>query len=495
VATKPENWLWQPRLADEELVVVSRATYGLTVHSADWIHRRVETLTLVDERSVKRHLSVDFTLPASTPTPLRVRTGRLSTAPVHLVPITWLLREPGPMRFDVRDEDGNALPLLVETEQVRITAGTLIAAAETALRPFRRTLDRPTRRAIGLAVSVPPSDAVVYLRSLLNMRSQEWHQFPGNGVTRRILRRDPTFVHLLCLAARSSVAVVPLLNATGRRRVIKLSFEQSLGYESRPDRAVGTWSRLKLSSGVQAVQALVEMPVMGGSGSQHVQVLTPANVEFTSATLTGSTPRDALHQQIYDEPCEPRASNTDCVVAGPDNRAHLYAPRATRQHVGYASLRLRAERRGMLTASLVASLLIAAVLVAMASAAGTFASQSNAAASMLLLAPALAAAFLIRGGEHAMARLLLRPTRLVLAIDALLPFAAAIVLLAFTPDERDQVTYVGGKGTAAWTVSHLVAPVSLAQHVLLGVIAFLAVIACAALWALWLLPRPDKRVD
>jgi hypothetical protein len=61
-------------------------------------------------------------------------------------------------------------------------------------------------------------------------------------------------------------------------------------------------------------------------------------------------------------------------------------------------------------------------------------SQPSAASSLLLLAPGLVAAYLLRPGEHAMARRLLVTPRLLLIISAAITFAAAAVLIALYPE-------------------------------------------------------------
>src|SRR5581483_2034278 len=83
-------------------------------------------------------------------------------------------------------------------------------------------------------------------------------------------------------------------------------------------------------------------------------------------------------------------------------RAQLYFKSAHAVTSGGAFVGLRAERRGLVAGSVIASFLIAVTL-------GVFwrdadaVSRSSSATSLLLLAPGLVAAYLARPGEHALA--------------------------------------------------------------------------------------------
>src|ERR687887_153151 len=67
-----------------------------------WVHRRVETIVFIDDTRVRRHTSVDFTLP-HFPSP---RDGR-PTRESELVPIS-LIRKDVLRALDVRSEEGAA---------------------------------------------------------------------------------------------------------------------------------------------------------------------------------------------------------------------------------------------------------------------------------------------------------------------------------------------------------------------------------------------------
>jgi hypothetical protein len=480
-ARSPDDWEWRPRLDPDRLRKVGYATLALLERNAQWVHRRVETLTLVDERVARRHISVDFTLPRRMP-----KSHAVAGQSVYFVPITFLWREPGPMRYDVRDEAGGALPLLNESEHSRIMASMLFQAAERRLQKFKLEPDWPLRVAlVQLPFAIWP-DSLPSLRALLNPASQEWEDFPGRSDLRERLREDPAFVNLLCLAAQRNVAVAPLVDCAGQRRVVKLAFEEKLVEQDRPDRPTTWVSRAKAGSGLWPTQAVIRMPMIGGASSQHVQVLTPPNVELTSATLAGADPADTLHELIFHPTAAARADRFAHTVIGPANRAHLYRPDAHDVQVGVVQVDLRAERRGMLTASLVATFLVFAALTALAWGMldGTLAGRSSAASSLVLIAPGLIAAFLVRAGEHAMARRLLRPSRLLLACCALTTFVAAVLLVLMGPESSDLIELEMKGATATGTIdgadpaTSLGLQISLVVLAIFGLLLFVGMLAC-----------------
>jgi hypothetical protein len=84
--------------------LVGFTIHALLVEPASWIHRRVETVEVLDHVSVRRRVSLDLTIDnkheAFSPRDARS---------IGMIPLT-LLRKETLRNFDLRDPDGKALP-------------------------------------------------------------------------------------------------------------------------------------------------------------------------------------------------------------------------------------------------------------------------------------------------------------------------------------------------------------------------------------------------
>ncbi len=92
-----------------------------------WVKRRTEKIELVTDSRVRRRISVDFRLHHEIFGEPPVRWG---PDPIHYVPLTMLEKAPF-MHFDLRDEQGAALPLITRQKSASIAAAALSTAAKT----------------------------------------------------------------------------------------------------------------------------------------------------------------------------------------------------------------------------------------------------------------------------------------------------------------------------------------------------------------------------
>jgi hypothetical protein len=90
----------------------------LWLNSRDWVRRRTESVEFIDDRTVRRRVTVDFLMPPSAPA--LFFDNRLQT----IVPIV-LLKKKSLTNFDLRDEGGNALSLLELRQQQALTVALL----------------------------------------------------------------------------------------------------------------------------------------------------------------------------------------------------------------------------------------------------------------------------------------------------------------------------------------------------------------------------------
>src|SRR5262249_23446535 len=90
-----------------------------------WVHRRVETMHLIDSRTIRRRVSVDLSVPDIAPLISDTRSR-------VLLPIT-LLEKRVMTNFDARDEDMRPVPVLTTEQNGRLAAGGIKLGAEESL--------------------------------------------------------------------------------------------------------------------------------------------------------------------------------------------------------------------------------------------------------------------------------------------------------------------------------------------------------------------------
>jgi hypothetical protein len=131
-----------------------------------WVHRRVESISLEDPETIRRRVSVDFTLFSDLP-PL-ITTG--DGDPLFFVPLTLLRKQPL-VDFDLRDEEGRALPLLTREWNGSLAAATLGVLSEGIASPaiteaYGSKLPSVVEKDLWAIATAPPEEARAVCRSL-----------------------------------------------------------------------------------------------------------------------------------------------------------------------------------------------------------------------------------------------------------------------------------------------------------------------------------------
>src|SRR4051812_39169787 len=111
-------------------VQIAEAVLGLVISGPTWRHRRIETLTPLSASIVRRRVSIDYTVPCEVHDNLRipVEPGTERNDDQWVVPLGWLARRPL-VSFDLRDGNGDALPMLLSEQILRITRDMLLLQA------------------------------------------------------------------------------------------------------------------------------------------------------------------------------------------------------------------------------------------------------------------------------------------------------------------------------------------------------------------------------
>src|ERR671924_676514 len=105
---------WPGEVIEERAGDIAEAAEVLLRRQAAWRHRRVETLTMLSHEQVRRHVSIDFTVPEELREDLR-----LSEADEFAVPLAFLTKRPL-VHFDLRNEEGHSIPLLTAEQNTAI---------------------------------------------------------------------------------------------------------------------------------------------------------------------------------------------------------------------------------------------------------------------------------------------------------------------------------------------------------------------------------------
>lgn len=433
-----------------------------------WVKRRVESITFPDIDTVERKVSIDFELPArvlqaaantdphTTRATSRVTPGsyvgiRERPLPICVIPLT-LLRKQGLTQFSLRDEGGAALPLLTRDQNGEIALATMLElAAGLRDEPPGRT-DLPETIAPELVTELrkiatgAPKKAMEVWRDLDRIKDSD--NSPHCGDWRTLLVHDKRFMALALDFARNFLVLTPVPVEPGRRRIIKLSYEQhapgASGKATRADldepsadsadaarRRRGTGGR-RLSShvGWQALIRTIDIPAVGQGRCYHLEVEAPDTLQVTRGKLTVWIDKSGL-VRAQDPPLKPPLDDypdyPDVVRYGV-RRLHIHrsVPAST---TGRATIHLRPRASTIVRAACITAFLTAGLLVVATFAWRSFQSNVGSSVTLLLLAPGGLAAIIARPREPYVATDLLFGLRLLTLACGLWAFAVAGALL------------------------------------------------------------------
>jgi hypothetical protein len=100
---------WPGEVLDERSGEIAVGFAALLTRQAAWRHRRVETITVLSHERVRRHVSVDFTVPAAHRDEIELSSGE------WVVPLAYLAKRLL-VNFDLFMEDEAAVALLRSDE-------------------------------------------------------------------------------------------------------------------------------------------------------------------------------------------------------------------------------------------------------------------------------------------------------------------------------------------------------------------------------------------
>jgi hypothetical protein len=369
-------------------------TADLVLRWRDWIMRRVETLTFVDGVTLRREVSVDFTVP-----PWLEPSIGLDAGGIHYLPITRL-RKRTLTNFDLTDEGNRSLPLLTSLQHTALSAHALIAVAAAAL-DAEPSAELRTR--CEHLVGWGNDSRLAY----------EWlyEQSEGQDNERSRLLKDETFVLLTEVLRRSSILYVAVPAQAGIRRIVKFSYDETV---HDPDL---TWGEtLARGFGWRGKEVWIPLPALGDVPSFHLEVAAPDGLQIRRRKLV-----------YLDAAGVPRIETTP----GSYSRAR-FSLKPMPGFVGLGLVQLRPRSTTIVRAALLTALLSLVLLVSteVANLLGAFSEKRPVSPALLLFAPGVLSLYISRAGEHPMATDMLLGIRALAWTPGLLAFAAAWVLSA-----------------------------------------------------------------
>lgn len=204
---------WPKDFVAEQAGLVADTAIPLVLHWNWWVHRRVESIEFLDERRIRRSVSVDFTVPSVAARQARDFPGGLVVLPLAL------LRKHVLRRFDLRDEGGASLPVLTAEQNGTVALQMLWSLAmltdsQTAQGQwFIDLLD-------SIANAPNPRAGQAALTDLINARTSVQH-----------IVNDVRFSPLVHELSHSFLLFAAFQARPAERRILKFSYEEQVPAE------------------------------------------------------------------------------------------------------------------------------------------------------------------------------------------------------------------------------------------------------------------------
>jgi len=365
------------------------ACFALLQAERAWVHRRVEQVDLLTTELVRREVSVDFTVPAALRDRLALPGTRQSVVPLATVRKVVL------RRFDVRDEDGRALPVLGRAHNAAVAREAMAEGARRALQAAG--LPPPSARLLGDLDTIAGADLAevdVAVEALLGARRR------GDAEAAAVLA-DPAAGFLIGDLADHWL-LLALVEDLGARRVLKFAYDDRLD-EAGPVRLAQRlgWRPLSLALGAR---------LAGRAASYHAELAAPEEVRFVRTVLA-----DLEAGELFD-------------ADGESDRAAVSSSRVPLGGNPQVLFQVQAERPGFPVLAFAVAATAALVLLLGALVFDPTARIAGPPISVLLAASALFAGAVARSGEHRLLQTLLALPRLLLGAVGIVAVLAAATL-------------------------------------------------------------------
>lgn len=470
-----------------------------------WIHRRVESVSVNDPVVTERRISLDFTLGKVAPVLVNG-----DGEEIHFVPLAFMRKRPM-VKFSLVDENGKALPVLTYRRNGALSLSVLIVVGEALARDPKSDLSRGAFPMPGDVIddlrSIVTGDPIhdeekrrarvvnAPCRAQMDARSIAWRDF---------LARDREFMEVVEIFSKRFLLAVPLAGKAGVRRILKYSFEEhgdqpkikmpallrwlAEGWArvisgGEPPRKVRyrPWSLWLLRGiGWKPMASEIKVPSMGQAGRYHFEVEAAEGLQITLAHLMTEPRRDRDGKVV-----EEAELVDECATSR--QRVHLYS-RVNKP--GFVVVAARPRHFTIVRTGLMASMLAVIVLAVVCVFSTRLSENIGPAVSVLLLAPAVLAAYIARPVAQPATNEAVFGLRMLATLSGVWPLLAALTFAGGS----DCDTIAAKPGHAVETVCQSWALQRPSLFLLLG----LAVVNCLLLMVYMTMvnrPREQQRVE
>ncbi len=371
------------------------STYGL------WVHRRVETFEFPAADTVRRRMSVDFTLP---------EVDELAVGVPVQIPIMTLKK--GNLRhFDVCEGSGDRLSMLTTAQNGELTIAGLRRLLETSWRGADEDLTDLLLRIVegDRDSAVETADRALREGGSLDGVLKRMAESDSQAQVATVLRS------LIEELADGFLLLVPTKYEPGSRQLVKLSYDAPLRKPARGRRQRLYVAATRLGSGLgwTGRREDFEEIQVGWAESYHVEVNPPQDTWIAEAAL----------EVNGEKPVRDRAPRL--------LRPHLRVGPLARDRTAELTLSVHPRRDSLITPLLFAAATIATILVLVPQHQTSLDGQTLGA---LLLLPLALSAFYVRPGEHSYVTMSIQGIRAIAAVPVVAGiFVLALVALGLIP--------------------------------------------------------------
>jgi hypothetical protein len=454
---------WPLRASDwEELVECRRCGLELLdqfINIADWVVRRVEGIRFLDDRTVRRRVSVDYTVPEGGVV------MRIDGRDARILPLAMLRRQ-SLIKFDFRTHDGRPAPLLGLRENQALTRSVIHAWAGALLE--ETGWDEPRL----------PEPLVTQLERVVagnqSQLTEAYQQIQDAAHGHRRLK-GVLFTTVLDRLAGNFVLFGIEHAPPGSRRIVKWSYEEALtllhsttAYQGHangpcppvPDRdghvhpvSYGLATRKQhryeadpVLSGLGIQPTLIRFPTPGAelAASFHVEITAPPEVSIVRASLLAGLPnlrfndrnpqadRDRWNEW-HDQHDKSGGARRDRLhrspsfdsVGGGDATVDLHVAEVPYGSLSRVQVELQASPSGWLATAWLGALL--GTLMLLVGWLGRQPDKPDLPALLFITYAVGMVAIVVRPDPHAMATRLLSTLRMLAGFTVILTLAAALV--------------------------------------------------------------------
>jgi len=367
---------WPGEEIEERAAEIAAHAYVLLRQPSGWRHRRVETITVLSHEQVRRHVSVDFTVPED------VRDGLRVSAHEHAVPLAFLTKRPL-VHFDLRNEETHAIPLLT-AEQNRMIGRELLYQVLTGDLAAQDADDGAVTLAAGSLVEAVLGEDERRLEDRIAQLEAKYELEPLSDFRAMAVVLSRYFI------------VWAVVRGVERRRIFKFAYDER-------------YSQLPAFRYFYEAQGCTE------AWSYHVEVAVPQDLRARTTSL-GDDARDVVLASGE------RNSDRPALYYSADPAEEFERPGL---FVHYGAERWRFLAPGAIVAAVIALLVAPPLLFADLH---RLAGSAGPAIGLVLSTSAVFSVLVLRTDEHPLLRVMLLPYRLCLVACTLAALFAAAAL-------------------------------------------------------------------